>query len=407
MLKASSLLYAIFICFIIAILCGSIILIASLNIKIEAKYSLKEELLITNTSIFNYYLNTVDIKEMNLPKDYLNNGIISNFGYKKWGLFNLIVGKSYINKDTVFKVGLVGVQRKKENLGLYVTDNDKTLHLSGTAKIKGDIRISKFGIDYKKLGNSKVSRGEFFEGTLRPSLKKLPKISNFVLSNEVIGVYSNNILEYNSGLVKERSHFKPTLIVDATSQSNINEIKLSGNIILKSEDSIFISKTAILEDIIIDAPVVVFETGFIGTVQVFAKNDVSLQKDVKLKYPSVIFINSDSTNKTSINIAEDCIVIGGIILTGKTQNEAKNRILNIDVNANIIGDVYCFGKTQLKGTIIGTLFTDSFYLETSSAKYDNFILHGNIDAFGLPENFIRIPLFENSELLKYELIKCI
>ncbi len=403
MLKASSLLYAIFICLIIALLCGSIILISSLNQSIETKFSLEEELIATCNASFNYYLNDFEKEYGNELKDYLENGIVSELSQKKWGVFDIVKCKSYVKMDTVYKVGLIGHKKHRNKLALYLTDHDKRLHLSGLASIKGDIMISKFGIDFKRIGNTHSLKSKYFYGVQRKSQKKMPALVKSSFKEELDLGYNHNFYEYQPDMVKHNSFFNETIVIQVSSESRITNSSFSGNIILKSNDSLIISNSVKLKDVIIVAPSVIFEPGFEGSVQVFAKEFVSLQKHTTLLYPSTIYIENDFD--ILVNIEEYSTLIGGIIVTGKSINGVKNRILNINENGRVIGDVYCYGKTQLKGEIIGTLFTENFYLETSSSKYDNYILNGKINAYDLPKNFIGIPLFKNSESVKYELVK--
>ena len=61
---------------------------------------------------------------------------------------------------------------------------------------------------------------------------------------------------------------------------------------------------------------------------------------------------------------------------------------------------------QLKGNVIGTVFTDRFFLETEASSYENVILNGFINLDSLPDNFIGLPLFNNpNNISEYAVIK--
>lgn len=405
MLKASSLLYAVFICFIIALFCGSIILISNLNHRVEAIFDLEERLLTTCSSSFNYYLNSLETISSKITGDYLNNGITSEIHTKKWGLFDIVSCKSFVKNDTVYKTGIVGDTKKKNDLALYLTDTDKTLYLAGKAIITGTLKTSKYGVGFASIENTTIQSANAIKGTIGRSEKTLPKLIQFSFLNGLYADSTSPFFQSKKGELIYNSFFKPTLVFDVTSESSIEHITLRGNIIVKSEDSLFVSKTAILEDIIIDAPIVIFENGFTGIVQVFATKKVNLNENVTLKYPSSIYINNDLAIEVKINFAKNSTLIGGVILTGDSFKSSKNNLLNIEETSRIIGDVYCYGKTQLRGKIIGTLYTSQFYLETTSSKYDNYLLDGEINAKELPEDFLRLSLFENKTRIKYELVK--
>ena len=68
--------------------------------------------------------------------------------------------------------------------------------------------------------------------------------------------------------------------------------------------------------------------------------------------------------------------------------------------------MYCYGKTQLKGNVIGCLYTDRFFLKTTSTIYENYMYDGTIDREELPDYFVRLPIHENkSEYVVYDLVK--
>ena len=117
------------------------------------------------------------------------------------------------------------------------------------------------------------------------------------------------------------------------------------------------------------------------------------------------YINNDSeTESIQIILNENSVIAGGIVLTGKTYRCSLNRELIVKEGSKIIGDAYCYGKTELKGAVYGTLYTDRFYLKTSSAVYENYIVNGEINRFKLPHSFVRLPLFSSDEY-EYKLIK--
>ena len=137
----------------------------------------------------------------------------------------------------------------------------------------------------------------------------------------------------------------------------------------------------------------------------FATKGVHIDREVELHYPSSIYINNDDDENTlQVYIGTNSILAGGIVLTGDSYRSSLNRLVTIDESAKVIGDVYCYGKTQLKGKVIGTVYTERFYLKTAASIYENYIVNGEVNKPALPEEFIGLPLFitENSN---YELIK--
>jgi len=72
----------------------------------------------------------------------------------------------------------------------------------------------------------------------------------------------------------------------------------------------------------------------------------------------------------------------------------------------VYGTVYCFGRTQLQGSVFGTVYTDRFFLNTESSNYENVILNGAINRDSLPKEFIVLPLFNDPNYKEnYDLVK--
>ena len=403
MLKASSLLYAIFVCLIVSLLCGSLIIIFNYQYRLKQQYFLEEELVRASAANFLQVLNKDSAQESEGEVQFADERFTTSYTISKWGFYNLVKTKTVFKKDTLYKVALIGSTAKKEKLALYLSDLDKPLNIGGTTKIQGDVKISKYGVKPAYINNQNFTGTKLVHGAIGVSGKRLPVLQQYedvTRGQEIIEV----LLEELVGKSLYNSFYKPTIVVYADGVHDISNISLSGNIILQSKDSVCIKNTAALNDILIKAPSVVFDNNFIGVVQVFAKKNVSLKKGVQLQYPSSIYIDHDSDDKIEVLLEEKSKLAGGIVLTGSSYQSSLNRMVTIDKGASVMGYVYCYGKTQLKGKVIGEVYTDRFYLKTASSIYENYIVGGEINRLDLPLDFIGLPLFLN-ENTNYELIK--
>lgn len=406
MLKASSLLYAIFVCLIVSLLSGSLILIFSYQYRLKQQYFLEEELLTAaNNNLIQildqFNENVLDVKGV-ISAD--NDEIHTSYAISKWGFYDLLKIKTYHKKDTLYKVGLIGDNSKKENLALYVSDLDKPLKVGGKTKIIGNAKISKYGVSPAYISNQPFSGGKLIEGDVGVSGKRLPELKKVEKTDFEEEPKVMSLDEIRGEKMFSNSFYKPTIIVQVTEASNIDNIALSGNFIVQSKDSLHIKRSVSLNDILIKAPIVTFEDEFSGTVQVFAERGVYLGKEVALAYPSSIYIDYDPEKATEVFLGEKSKLAGGVVFTGKKYPNSLNRLITIEEDAEVIGDVYCYGKVQLKGRVTGTLYTDRFYLKTTATIYENHIVNGEINSLELPDNFINLPLFAN-ENSRYELIK--
>ena len=157
-------------------------------------------------------------------------------------------------------------------------------------------------------GNQK--RSEKFLPPLRPSVKNLT-LETFYSNSD-----KSNFIEKDSVYDFDR---KTSLI--STLDLLVIEHNLSGNVIIHSFDSIFVRSTAHLNNVILIAPKIRFESGFKGSVQAIAHKQLIVEKNVFLQYPSVLVLNeletSINSKKSLIQINEKSKVLGGILLVSQ------------------------------------------------------------------------------------------
>ena len=195
--------------------------------------------------------------------------------------------KTYTKQDTLYKTGLIGQKsRQNNNLALYLTDLDKPLNIGGKTKIVGDAKISKYGAKPAYINNQNFVGTKLIDGTTLFSSNSLPKLKAIGYS----GTENIISLDYEFGQQNtiRNSFFSATKILELENERVLEDVTLSGNIIIKSNDTLFVKTTAKLDNVILEAPVIEFENEFTGNVQVFAKHNVTLNKNVCLKYPSSI-----------------------------------------------------------------------------------------------------------------------
>ena len=128
--KASSLVNAVFICLIISVFSGCLVLLSHYQNMLNNQLYMHEDLLSRNVSSFNYLLNNVESLNYNKVKkiDVFEDNIFSYLEKKNWGFYDIIISKTIFKKDTISKTAMIGkVNIKEDNLALYVTDDDKPL----------------------------------------------------------------------------------------------------------------------------------------------------------------------------------------------------------------------------------------------------------------------------------------
>lgn len=404
-LKASSLTNAIFLCLMISIFCGCLVLIAHYQNMLNQKLELNEKLININKCSFDYFL--ANIEKLDLFKFHeidLFEEEIPSFGLKKsWGFYDVLICKTRFKKDSVFSIALIGQnQDVKNRLALFATDYDKPLKISGESDFNGDLKVPNGRVEQAYVGDTK-SNSVSVLGSQEQSDKQIPKIS------KDLSLIDKDFKTVPISFFKDSTVFNSfkdkTIKIDITDVNQLSNTKIKGNFILFSQRTITISSSNQLEDILVIAPNVIVKSGFEGNIQIIAEQNVEIEDDVYLKYPSSIYVKND-TNESIVTIGENSKIAGGVVVTGSTLKGALKRRLVIEESATIIGDVYCYGATQLQGEIIGTIYTDKFFLKTKIADYENVIVNGSVNRDSLPNNFIRLPLFNSfNKKSNYSVIK--
>ncbi len=407
MLKAGSLLYAIYVCLIIAILSGGLIYMFTINKTLATRQQIKEQLIDRCDACFDYFLSNHKVFDKNTigKTNLFNDGLICEFEKKRWGMYSILQGKSFFKKDTINKGYIVGHTGVENPLALYMCDFGEELKISGTTIIKGNVKLPKKRYKVVNILGNQQANNPKIEGNISVSSQNLPKINTPELQ------YPRNIEESTLEKLKNkevifRGFDQKTVVIYMGKNESLDRLHIKGNFIIKSLDTIRINDTSKIEDVIIQAPKVIIEENFEGSIQVYAEKEVEIESDVKLRYPSSIVIK-DSTRdyEKKITIGENAVIYGGIVLDGSSFREKQNNYIKIEENSLVVGDIYCNGIMELKGSVIGSLYTHKLQLETRSSKYADVILNGVVDVTGLPANFVRLPLFANIGDERLERIK--
>ncbi|MEE9363934.1 MAG: hypothetical protein V3U92_15140 [Cellulophaga sp.] len=385
---------------------AALIFMFTYNIEYASRQSMKSELVDRCNSCFDYYLSSSNnFRNLNREKkDLFNDGIKCEFAKTRWGMYTVLHVKAYFKKDTIQKKAIVGERTEENKLALYLCDWGEELKVSGRTKIVGDMKLpSRLYKTINILGNSKLDK-PLIQGNIYSSEQVLPQISFLEgkKGSEKHMVFSE---------IKEQSivfnDFKEeTLVVDLEEGDRINAVNLKGNIILRSKDTLYVERSSNIEDVIIYAAKVVVEDGFQGRVQIFADKEVVIGENVVLVYPSSIVITSNQYKiDKKIEIAKNAKIYGGVVIEASSFDEKENNKISIEEKALIVGDLYCNGVLELKGDVIGTVYTHKLKLETKSGSYNNVLLNSTIYADSLPKGFIRLPLFRNNENRTYGIAK--
>ncbi|MCK8480931.1 hypothetical protein [Psychroserpens algicola] len=404
-LKASSLTNAIFVCLMISIFSGCLVLISHYQNLLNSKLDFRETLINTNNASFKYYAQNLNLLDYNMTSeiDLFDDDIITYSTKKKWGFYDILSTKTIFKSDTIHNIGLIGsLNTDKNSPSLFVTDYDKPLKLSGNTKISGTSKIPSGFIEQAYI-NGQTGNNTEVKGQLLSSEDKLPQL-RLALDMDIASYQRLTIDQFKSNKIIN-SFDSETIVIDVSNLSELGDISIRGNIIIFSSGRLKISNSAQLNDVVLIAKHVLIEQNFSGNLQIIAKNSVTIDENALLKYPSSVSIENDQ-DSVKVHFKPSSRIAGGVILNGNTYKGSLKRKLIIDESAKIYGSVYCYGRTQLQGEVVGQLYTDRFFLKTQSSDYENVILNGSVNGDSLPKNFVQLPLFNSrTSSSNYEIIK--
>ena len=324
-----------------------------------------------------------------------------------WGIFKVLNVASHFKKDTITKKVLVGKKGNGKNPALYLTDLGEELKVTGNTKIEGDMLLPKNG--YKKiniLGNNSLNK-PLINGSYTISDQMLPEIQVPEISLSSNGKRTPYSKFKNTSAIYNGFDQNP-LIIDLDAETLSKGASFKGKIILVSKDTITIREDMKLQDVIVSAPKVIVEDNFVGRIQIFANKEIEFGENVYLEYPSCAIVWSDpSFFDKLIHVSNRTKVEGPIILGEPSKYASTEGEITVDEGATIIGDLYCRGRLQLKGTVLGSVYTNKFLLKTKNGEYTNTLMNATIDAQKLSEQQLGFVLLNRNgfEKVSYGIVK--
>jgi len=310
---------------------------------------------------------------------------LSKFSYKTepWGIFNRLEIKGERKLFTEKYSTLLGYEIKTDKMPSLYFENSEVLKIGGSTKITKKAILPRKGVERayinsKEKGNPTLINGKIVKlGRKSKSILKTIEVLKFKPSiNENID--NSKIIEYRPDQNYFNSFSNPCILLEIPQGVDINSM-IKGHIKIIAEDSLNITNEALIEDVQIICPKVRVKSHFKGNFQVFSTDQIHIEENVHLEYPSVLFLNTDSmTAKLTV---EKQSTINGVILANKNLYERglhsqvefrKGSMLKGQIITNNL-------NTQFSGEIAGSVFTNTIFLKTKSSIYTNHLLSTQMD----------------------------
>ena len=400
-LKASSIYYALFLCVIIGLFLGGMILFAGINKQFEARIDIQDRLMNNANSGIEYGLtNYREISEEGSELLLFDSQIDSvNVHRKVWGAFEVIASEAHHGKFHSNKVTLCGHLKDPSESNLFVADLGRPISLCGETRLEGKCLLPKAGLERAYIEGQNYKGDKMVYGSEGIAERSLPA-TNQGFRDQITSIKGDvqqwdNPDSVNHSFHEEAIHFVHDGVV------SLKDNSLNGYVYLDVRDSIFVGKDAQLDHVILRARVVYIQQGFKGNLQAYATERITLEEEVQLTYPSVLGIVEErfpEKENATITIGQKSQVLGSIFAISESPNFRLPVQISVEEEAIVHGLVYAQGRMQLKGIVNGSVYTSKFYLETPSSKYENHLLNAKIKN-ELPDDFVYIPIMETDEPL--------
>lgn len=406
LVPAAALGYAITFLFLVGMVCSGVLIISSVNKRLETNYTIREHL------VFDNYLSLLlgaRLDNETARSIVHTAGDTSAIQVKSWGAYKVVVAKTFHGNRRISRSALIGYNSETTLPALYLPENSQALKLTGNTRIEGIAYLSERGLDRGYIAGKNYENDQLIYGEQRKSDNSLPKLhtlfENLSLESLIAGTVKIDPIGKDSTFAFDQ----PTALISTIGPLYLRN-RLAGNIILHSFDSIYVSAESVLENVILIAPKIRFQKNFRGSVQAIAHESIVCEENVRLTYPSTLVMNETApalSQNRLIQLHEKAQVLGGILLVSQQSNFRMPVQLQLREKSLVAGLVYNQGETELRGKVIGHLYTQRFFLRAGGGEYINHLLDAVISSKQLPDEFI-IPgwLATASETSKSRILTC-
>ena len=392
-LPARSMFFAIFVILMVSLISGALLSLAHLRQTRLDINQTQQEVIQNANSGFQLLLSQKEpiATSLNLFEEGKDSVYIKK---QSWGWYDVLHSRASISTlqraYTHSKTALMGCNiQNKQKSALYFVDNHRKLSLVGTTRIEGIVYLPQAGVVRGYINGQSYFGDKLIYGERRRSSRNLPPLNQEKLSEiqqELLKKSGVNSIADNISQSFEEHTFEiyaPTVY--------IKNQRLKGNIIVRSDSLIYIGRNAQLENILLFAPNIIFESGFKGSVQAFATNIIRVETGVELQYPSTITLLPSTIHQ---NIEQGIYIntkalVEGLVLVNLARNVRNPPILlKVESDAQITGEMYSSTKINFRGRLFGHLSTFGFIHQTPASTFDNHLMNVEINYTKRPEAYI-------------------
>lgn len=342
-------------------------------------------------------------------KSMLDNesGIKTNVSKEHWGLLEKRMVISTKGKLQFEKTAFVGYGDSNRS-ALYLRDDNRPMVIAGDAKISGDAYLPERGIKMGNIRGYGYIRPQLVYGKIFRSKQRLPQLSPEVVQRMKLMTGTGYLPKGNSrtlkyGMVLKNSFQEETIVVQGTS-IDLENVSLTGNIVVWAMHNIHVRSTSRLRDVILIAPTIEVEEGTSGTFQAISSKEILVGRNCELDYPTILAVQlkngfEKSVHKSkepAIHIGNGSNISGSVLYLDKSESKGQPSFITIANGAVVQGEVYCEQSLELKGSVYGNVITNSFVAFENGNTYLNHLFNGKINAQMLPKGYCGLTYDNNT-----------
>ena len=391
-LTGSVLAFTTFILIAITILVSTILLQSGIVVYYQAQVIKTFNINTDISTSINYLLYDINLQNGNVPElsSILNDNQNPVTVFKsRWGFLNVIGAYKQFRNNQYSSMAFPGYSiSKSKNICLYIVDEGTPLSLCGSTEIKGDVYLPRKGVKRGNLGNNPYQSDNLIDGMVNISESTMPAIYYSTLDsvinyfNIIVSADLHSFISLGTGEEGQVNPFNSSAkIIYNESTIILSNVNFKGKFLFESETSISIDSSARLEDVIIKAPYIEIGDNFKGSVQCIASDSIYIGENCSFQYPSVISLITQNEAKSfkSVIISESSIVNGLVFIAPDNMNN-NSTLLTLNEGATIIGQLYCNGIFEAKGTVVGSTVCRNTILFTPSSVHGNYLLNTKLSS---------------------------
>ncbi|MCH2045924.1 MAG: hypothetical protein MK212_17540 [Saprospiraceae bacterium] len=412
-LPARALMYTLLISLLIALVSATLIKLSYTQGLLHENDWNRERLIRNVESGMQLILAAPKNESFKLNFDLYNKGNDSIFISKTpWGVFDLAKSTAIVHQgtyvDSLHKTALLAYTLPKAfDAALNLAQGNVPLGLCGKTRIVGTAYLPRVGVKRVYVNGKSYQGDRLIYGNKKQNNGQLPSLDKHRLE-QILELFK---LLANSDQLANPSNipFSKQAVVIRQPNLYLDNIKLSGQLILVADSSIYFGAGCMTEDIIAIAPEIHFAEGFRGQLQAFAKKKLNVAANCQLDYPSVLGLiyepKKEDKVTATIEIQGGSSVEGLVFLNAKGYAYRKP-LITIGDSSWIQGVLHTNGRLDLKGTVYGSVSCERFSLKTASALYENYLLDATIDRSRLSQYYLSTALFSVVNT-KTQILKCL